>query len=78
MPKVDDRMRPFAVRIPEQLFLGLQYLAHQEKRSINAQILHMLEQAHAQTIRSERKRCLQACTEPPTPHTWHCLRQQIR
>ena len=47
MPRTDDRMCPFALRIPEQLFLDIQHLAHQEKRSINAQILHMLEQAHA-------------------------------
>ena len=60
MPKTDDRIRPFALRVPEKLFLDIQQLAHQEKRSINAQILYMLEQAHNQTARSERKRRSQA------------------
>jgi len=64
MPKTDERMRPFALRIPEKLFLDIQHLAHQEKRFINAQILYILEQAHDQIARSERQRRLQACTEP--------------
>jgi len=53
-------MRPFALRIPEKLFLDIQHLAHQEKRFINAQILYILEQAHDQIARSERQRRLQA------------------
>ena len=53
-PKTDERMRPFALRIPEKLFLDIQPLAHQEKRFINAQILYILEQAHDQIARSER------------------------
>ena len=40
MLKTDERMRPFALRIPEKLFLDIQHLAHQEKRFINAQILY--------------------------------------
>ena len=60
MPKTDERMRPFALRIPETLFLDIQHLAHQEKRFINAQILYILEQAHDQIARSERQCRLQA------------------
>ena len=36
MHKTDECMRPFALRIPEKLFLDIQHLAHQEKRFINA------------------------------------------
>ena len=54
MPRTDERMRPFALRLPEKLFLDIQHLAHQEKRFINAQILYILEQAHDQIARSER------------------------
>jgi hypothetical protein len=53
-------MRPFALRIPEKLFLDIQHLAHQERRFINAQILSILEQAHDQIASSERQRRLQA------------------
>jgi hypothetical protein len=48
-----ERVRPFALRIPEQLFAQLQALAKEEKRSINAQILHMLEQAYASRAKGE-------------------------
>ena len=55
MPKTNERIRPFALRIPEKLFLDIQDFARQEKRSINAQILHMLEQSQAHNLKSEPK-----------------------
>jgi hypothetical protein len=51
MDQKGERIRPFALRIPEQLFGEIQALAKQEKRSANAQIVHMLEQAVAHVRR---------------------------
>jgi hypothetical protein len=47
MQHADLTIRPFALRIPEQLLTQIQTLAKQEKRSANAQIVYLLEEALA-------------------------------
>ena len=77
MPKTNERIRPFALRIPEKLFLDIQDLARQEKRSINAQILHMLEQSQAHNLKSEPEAPPAKLSRSWALHTWCCLKQQI-
>ena len=45
VPQISERVRNYALRIPEHLFLEIQQHAKEEHRSINAQIIHILHQA---------------------------------
>jgi len=45
MRQPEHPMRHFALRIPENLFLDIERMAQKEKRSINSQILIMLDLA---------------------------------
>ena len=47
MQHAELTIRPFALRIPEQLLTQIQALAKQQKRSANAQIVYILEEALA-------------------------------
>ena len=55
MEPLEERVRPFALRLPEPLFFAIQQLAKDEKRSINAQIIYMLEQARGMREPEPRK-----------------------
>jgi len=55
MRRPEHPMRHFALRIPEDLLLAIEQMAQKEKRSINSQILIMLDLAKTTLVPQPRR-----------------------
>lgn len=40
---MSDKVKPFPLRLPADLFQEIEALARRERRSINSQVIHLLE-----------------------------------